>query len=158
MRKRGAAAPSFDPWLSNGQSDVLHYVGANAADLYLTGVPASGNIAGSIAGNILAPVTSPLYRQTVYGAHLGCGFDAATADSFDAAAGVHQVTTGSAAILLVLRFSSLQDSVQICGKFQTGVGGYVIELYGASPNSYLQFRLRGTVSYTHLTLPTICSV
>jgi len=97
-----SASPARDPWFeSNYQANISHYFGAEAEELYLPGEPASGAITGKIAGNVLSPVTSPLYRQTLSGAHLGAGFDDGTTDSFDAAnATVHDLTTGAFAILV----------------------------------------------------------
>ena len=131
MRRRGSAV-TYDPWFSGANTDLLHYFGANAEELYLPGEPASGNIVGKIAGNVLSPVTSPLYQQALTGAAndpLGAGFDNGTTDSFDAAtSAVHDVAGDAFAILVPAYLPASVSSGSILGKTNAAVQGYRIHI------------------------------
>jgi len=119
-----SAQPACDPWFgSNYQANISHYFGAPAEELYLPGEPASGAITGKIAGNVLSPVTSPLYRQTLSGAHLGAGFDAGTTDSFDAAnSSVHSYSNLVAySVLIAVRIQAVTVN-ELFGKRSATLG------------------------------------
>ena len=115
-------------WFKNGQSDIMTHFGAPAEELYLPGVPASGNITGSIAGNVLTPVLTPKYQQALTslpGDPLGAGFDIGTQDSFD---GDYHAFTTSFAILVP--FSGTNPDAQyraVLGR-RVGSGGLGYEL------------------------------
>jgi len=154
MRKRGLA---YDPWFgSDYQANITHFLGAEAEELYLPGEPASGAITGKIAGNVLSPVTSPLYRQTLSGAHLGAGFDHASYDSFDAAdAGVHDYGVDTPfAQLVVFRVVSWPTSYRnMWGKSSTvPLVGYEPRLSAAGAINVV---LRGALSLGALYGPVV---
>jgi len=151
---RARARGGFDPWFeSDYQSNITHYFGAAAEELYLPGEPASGAITGKIAGNVLSPVTSPLHRQTLSGTHLGAGFDDGTLDSFDAAANtVHDYTGTTVAFawlcpVLVTTINTTQRDIGL-GK-RTATVGWETTL----TTTLLRLFLQGTLGVNAVSVP-----
>ena len=137
-RTHPSGGPSYDKWFSNGQSDINHFFGADAEELYLPGEPASGTITGKIAANVLTPVTTPTYQQALTGLAddpLGVGFHEATYDSFDASgSGVHDYTTGPFAMLIAFNIVNVPSQITALGGKRGGanIRGYELQVWRGS--------------------------
>ena len=149
-----------DPWFANGNADAVHYLGASANEIYRCGVPASGNIVGSVSGTVLSPVLSPHYQQAFTGAAgdpLSVEFDVGTTDSFDAASSaVHNTTTEAMATFVVFERSGASTNLRsLIGKHVYATSGWMVRVSSTNIYSVLFWGTSGISSTSMSSAPAL---